>query len=84
MENLVTANGKCQDHLPRWDRKQTSVLVQLGVKDGCQVLWLLESWLARHVSRCQRGIPRSSAPCHPSPPLDRLLLLMTAVYRGSA
>lgn len=65
MENLVTANGKCQDHLPRWDRKRTRVLVQLGVKDGCQVLWLLESWPTRHVSRCQRGGLQALCPVSP-------------------
>lgn len=45
-------------------RKRARVLVQLGVEDGCQVWWLFESWPARHVSRCQRGVPGPLL-CHP-------------------
>lgn len=29
--------------------------MQLGVEHGCQVRWLLESWLAKHVSGAREG-----------------------------
>lgn len=86
MENLVTANGKCQDHPPRWDGGNgQGFSYSLRVGDGCQVPSSLESWPVRRACIVpESGGPRGSAVHHSLPSTNRLLLLTAAVYRESS
>lgn len=86
MENLVTANGECQDHPPRWDGGNwQGFSYSLRVGDGCQVPSSLESWPVRRACIVPEwGVPGASALPRSLPSTNRLLLLTAAVYRESS
>lgn len=81
VENLVTANGKCQDHLPRWDGGNgQGSLYSLGWRMDVRCGGFLRAGRPGMFPGAREG-SRVLFCVIPSPPLDRLT---TATYRDSA
>lgn len=81
VENLVTANGKCQDHLPRWDGGNgQGSLYSLGWRMDVRCGGFLRAGRPGMFPGAREG-SRVLFCVIPSPPLDRLT---TATYRNSA